>query len=472
MLPYIFGQAPAAYLVALPIFLLAASGVLSILFGNWRRQSAVACVLLAASAASAFYIAASGASYTFLYILQANAFSGLMFGVMAIGLLLIEIISYKQQGRPRELGVLLSFVALGVFLVAFAYSIISILVGIEVVILATAFMILLNGKRYVEPSLKLFLLGAIATAAMTFALALLFRFDPTLALVQAAAPATFILGLSFVMFIAAFSIEAAATPFNFWVPDVYEGSPGNITALLAGVNKKVAFIALLEIFVMVYGVYRATPSSMLPLASDIFFAIAVLTMFFGNLAALVQKNVKRLFAYSSISQAGYIFIGISAATHMGIESSIFYIVAHTFMIIGAFSIVFWLEQRNISTMDEYSGLAGRNMFAAVALSILMLSMAGIPPLIGFAGKFLLFSSALGANDPMLAFLGIINSFISIFYYAKVINQMFLRKEEKSIAMDRNIAIAVGICLIVVIFVGIYPQVLLGAASAAASALGV
>ncbi|HUC38682.1 MAG TPA: proton-conducting transporter membrane subunit, partial [Candidatus Acidoferrum sp.] len=148
------------------------------------------------------------------------------------------------------------------------------------------------------------------------------------------------------------------------------------------------------------------------------------------------------------------------------------IVAHTFMIIGAFSIVFWLEQRNISTMDEYSGLAGRNMFAAVALSILMLSMAGIPPLIGFAGKFLLFSSALGANDPMLAFLGIINSFISIFYYAKVINQMFLRKEEKSIAMDRNIAIAVGICLIVVIFVGIYPQVLLGAASAAASALGV
>jgi NADH:ubiquinone oxidoreductase subunit 2 (subunit N) len=190
-------------------------------------------------------------------------------------------------------------------------------------------------------------------------------------------------------------------------------------------------------------------------------------MFFGNILALVQTSVKRMFAYSSIAQAGYIIIGIAAATEFSLEASIFYIIAHAFMIIGAFAIVMWLESKNIRTIDEYNGLSSRSKFAAVSLTILMLSMAGIPPLIGFTGKLLLFSSALSANLALLAVIGIINSFISIYYYAKVMNVMYSRKTVSQLRIEPYIATVVLICVLFVIIFGIFPQPILAAASGAA-----
>ncbi|MCL4379545.1 MAG: NADH-quinone oxidoreductase subunit N [Candidatus Marsarchaeota archaeon] len=470
MLPYASGQEPAIYLIAVPLLLLVVSAIAQV-YSRSRKLSFVSIiVLLLISGSASLYLSGTGASFRFLSVLQANGFGSLLFGAISIAIVLIEVLSYGNTGKLQRFNMLLSFVVLGAFLVAFAYSIIAILVGVEMVILASAFMILQSGKNYVEPAVKLFVLGAVATAVFTLAMALLFPYDVNLSLVGAlAAPiGKFIIGMSLVLFIGALSIESAAFPFNFWVPDVYEGAPGNITALLAGVNKKVALIALIEITMLVFAAYSA--SGGMPLLSDTLVILSILTMFFGNLAALVQRNIKRLFAYSSISQIGYILIGIAVATHLGVESSIFYIIAHMFMIIGAFAIVFWLESRNIRTMDEYSGLYGRNAFAAIGLTILMLSMAGIPPLVGFVGKFILFSSAVYGNLAFLAFVGVINSFISIYYYAKVMNQMFLRKGERHISMDRNIAVVVAACLVFVIAVGIFPQLLLGAASAAAAAL--
>jgi NADH:ubiquinone oxidoreductase subunit 2 (subunit N) len=177
--------------------------------------------------------------------------------------------------------------------------------------------------------------------------------------------------------------------------------------------------------------------------------------------------VKRMFAYSSIAQAGYIIIGIAAATEFSLEASIFYIIAHAFMIIGAFAIVMWLESKNIRTIDEYNGLSSRSKFAAVSLTILMLSMAGIPPLIGFTGKLLLFSSALSANLALLAVIGIINSFISIYYYAKVMNVMYSRKTVSQLRIEPYVATVVLICVLFVIIFGIFPQPILAAASGAA-----
>ncbi len=464
------------YLIAGPLFLLIVSGIISMFHKSERLSFVFTSALLAVMSVAAFYLATLGTSFSFLGILQANSFSGLLFGALAFGLLLVEILSYGRTVYLQEFNMLLSFVAFGVFMVTFAYSLIAILVGLESVILSTAFMILASGKKYLEPAVKLFLLGAIATAIFTFALALLLPWDPSAALTPAVITGSrFVLGLSLVLFAGALSIEAAGFPFNFWVPDVYEGSPGNVTALLAGINKKVGLIAMMQILAVVFIGYTATLGASLP--ADLLFIIATFTMFFGNLAALVQSNVKRLFAYSSISQAGYILVGLAAAEHIatlqgntGIQAAIFYIIAHMFMIIGAFAIIFWLESKNINTLNDYSGLSGRNMFVAVSLSILMLSMAGVPPLVGFAGKFLLFSSAVSGGEALLAFIGIINSFISIYYYARVMNQMFLRKEGKAMQIDKNIAIVVCICLAFVIIVGIYPQILLGPATSAASAL--
>lgn len=452
------------------VFLLMLCGAAS-LFLKSKRFSIVAPLLfLGIASVSSLYLMGAGASGQVLAVLSANAFSELLFGVLAFGLMLIAILSYGKVEAYAEFALLMSFIAFGAFMVCFAYSIIAIIVGIEAVLLSTVFSMLLDGKRYVEPAIKLFLLGAISIALFVTALAMLMPYDASLALaaVSTSPAGKFIVGLSLVLFAAALSIEAAAFPFNLWIPDVYQGARGNITALMAGINKKVALIAVLELFLVVFVSYGAIHGT--KLVTDLFFIMAVMTMFFGNLLALAQSNVKRMFAYSSISQAGYILIGVSAATQLGIEGSIFYIVSHMFMIIGAFAIVFWLESRNINTLEEYSGLWNRNHFAAASLTILMLSMAGIPPLVGFAGKFILFSSAVYANDALLAFVGILNSFISIYYYARLINQMFSSKEEARVTIDRSIALVVCVCLAFVVIVGIYPQVLLGAASAAAAAL--
>ncbi len=455
--------------IALPI-IIAISIVfcsLTLLSEDRKIYYAIEVALFGIAAIISFIMLWQNYSGIFLSILQANPFSELIFGSLAFGTMLILLLSVNSR-QQKEMRLLMSLVLFGIFMVSFAYSILAIIIGLETVIIATVFMILSNGKKYIEPAMKLFILGAISTGLFVAALALLLPYNPSLSITATLAPGAgkFIIGLSLVLFAAALAIETGAFPFNLWIPDVYYGSPGNITALMAGINKKVAFVAVLEIFVIMFSSYGMYGNSQL--ISTIFFVLSIFTMFFGNLIALIQKSVKKMLAYSSISQAGYIFIGISAATKMGISGSIFYIIAHMLMIIGAFSIVFWLESNNIRTIEEYGGLKDRNLFAAVTLTILMLSMAGIPPLIGFAGKFILFSSAVYSNDILLAVIGIINSFISIYYYAKVINQMFQKRLSPKIQIPANIAAVVFICTILVIFIGLYPQILLGPSFLAAA----
>ena len=440
---------------------------LTLLVDDRKIYNAVEIILFGIAASSSFIMLILNYSSRFLQILQADAFSELLFGALGLGVLLIFTLSVDSK-EQKEIRLLMSLVLFGVFMVTFAYSMLLIIIGLETVIISTIFMILSNGKRYLEPAMKLFILGAISTGLFVVALSLLLPYNPTLSLGASLAQGAgrFIIGLSLVLFAAALAIETGAFPFNLWVPDVYDGAPGNITALMAGINKKIAFVAVLEIFIIMFSSYGMFGSS--TLISTLFFVLSTFTMFFGNLMALIQRNIKRMFAYSSISQAGYIFIGISTATKLGVEGSIFYIIAHMLMIIGAFSIVFWLESNNIRTLDEYGGLRNRNLFAAISLTILMLSMAGIPPLMGFAGKFILFSSAVYANDITLAVIGIVNSFISIYYYAKVINQMFQKRVYSSIHMPINIFAVVLLCVSLIIAIGVYPQILLGPAAMAAA----
>ncbi|MDE1811214.1 MAG: NADH-quinone oxidoreductase subunit N, partial [Candidatus Micrarchaeota archaeon] len=317
-----------------------------------------------------------------------------------------------------------------------------------------AFMILHSGKRHTEAAVKFFILSAIAVAVLTFALALIFPYDLQMSLTFLASnyqiSGGYIIALAMIFVVVALGFEMAAFPFNLWVPDVYEGSPPNITAMLAGINKKIAFVALIEILFVIFINYTSVFSPILMLLS-------ILTMFFGNIVALSQSNVKRLFAYSSISQAGYIMIGLAAATTLGLEASLFQIVAHALMIIGTFAVVGWLESANLRSVSDYTGLSGRNKYAAASLTVFMISMAGIPPLMGFVGKFLLFSSAIGANLVPLAVLGIINSFISIYYYAKLINQMYTRKNSTPIPTESYAMAVAVIAIVAIVAFGLYPQ---------------
>lgn len=389
-------------------------------------------------------------------------FSAFFLALFTAAVMLVNTLSYKYSKNFDVFSMLISLSYFGIVSVVSSASFITMVIGLEIISLTTAFMIILDGKQRIEAAIKLFILSAIAIATITFALAILFAYDPSLSIPISSYPMSlnisgnpYFLVLALLLFGVGISFEASLFPFNLWVPDVYSGAPTYVTALMAGINKKVAFAAIILVF-FAFAVNYSKIFSLL------FLLLSVFTMFFGNIMASVQKNVKRLFAYSSISQAGYITIGVAVATSFGIEASIFQIVAHVFMIIGAFTIVLWLEFKGINTIEDYNGLYHRNKYSAIALTILMLSMAGIPPLMGFYGKFLLFSSAVEGNMMLLAIIGILNSFISIYYYGKLMNSIYTKKEHKTLFVDRFTLLVITLCVAVVIVFGIYPTPIMNA----------
>lgn len=452
-----------------PVFLLllVAFGILAVFHKNNKFQFFVSTLVFFLIFVFSAFLFVTQQTSVVANLFAVYPFSMLFSMLFAFALLLVNVISYKYSGDYASFSLLLSFAAVGMFAVAMANSLITILIGIELMVLPTAFMIMINGKQFVEAAVKLFVLSAIAVSILAFALTLVYPYDSSLLLTSMSPnpgiSGNYLVLLALLLFIAALSFDASLFPFNLWIPDVYQGAPANITAMLAGVNKKVAFVALFEILFIVLipfiGVFTL-----------VFQILAIVTMFFGNIVALVQTNVKRLFAYSAISQAGYIAIGFAAATQYGLEASVYQIFAHTFMIIGTFAIILWLESRNIKEIGDYNGLSQRNGFLAASLSIFMLSMIGIPPLMGFVGKFLLFTSAISQGLLLLAIIAILNSFVSIYYYAKVIMAMYSKREKSAMHVDWAVASVVIVCLLAVVMIGIYPQPLITAASIAVGSL--
>lgn len=462
----IFTNIDSAYGVIAAVMLLVITSIAFQLLKMKRAAMFASTLLFATTAVFSAHLLITGAALNVLGVVAINSFSMLLMVLFSITMMLVNAISYKHSRSYTPFVMLTSFSFVGMLAVATASSLISIFIGLEIMSVSTAFMILTDGKHAIEAATKFFIMSSVSIAIFAFAMALILPYDPQLSLASLTASAitgNYLITLSIALFAAALAVEAALFPFNLWVPDVYDGAPGNVTAMLAGINKKVAFFALIEIFIVVFIAYKS-------IFSLIFFALALLTMFYGNIVAIAQKSVKRMLAYSSISQAGYILIGIAAASAFGIEASIFQIIAHAFMIIGAFSLVMWLEEKNIKTIDQYTGLNSRNRFAALSLTILMLSMAGIPPLMGFYGKLLLFSSALSSGMLALAVLGILNSLISVYYYAKVISAMYTNREHPRLATERYVAAAVVAALAVVIIFGIYPQPIISLATQASAVI--
>lgn len=442
------------YMFAILMTLLIISGILSEIHKHEKISFISITIILLAILLGSIFSIYSNFNLHALGILNISPLSSLFLLLFSSGLILIEILAYHNSEDICIFNMLLSFSAVGIFLVSTAYSLLTIFIAIELVSLPTALMMLVGGKKNLEAATKLFILGAVSISVFAFAMALIMPYNATLSLsslsMNANIGGNYLILLSMVLFIAALSVEAALFPFNLWIPDVYQGSQGHITALLSGINKKVAFVAIIYILFIVFFSYRSEFSNILGI-------IAILTMFFGNLVAMVQKNIKRMLAYSSISQAGYILIGLAAISSYGLQASIYQIFAHMFMTIGAFSIVMWMESKSIFNRNDCKGMIHRNSFVAISFTILMLSMAGIPPFMGFVGKFLLFSSAIKSNLLFLALMGIINSFISVYYYGKIINVMFQKSDKPYLYFRRSILFVVGISLLIIIAVGIYPQ---------------
>ncbi len=442
--------------------MLAALAIGNVLFSAAGRklwQLAFNVVVLGALIPVSYLLLDSNSVYFGITLI--SQFSAFFFILFAASMLLLNLLAYSRAKGYGNFALLASFGMVGMYTVVSSTSLIGIFLGLELMSIPSAFIVLLSKRDSIEAATKLFIMASIAIAFISFAIVLVYGAVNSLTLTGAQQSGVMYFALA--LFIASLGFEASVFPFNVLLPDVYQGSAGYATAMLGGLNKKVGLVALMQVLVLIFIAFH--------LAFVIVAALAVLTMFYGNLVALMQTNLKRLLAYSSISQAGYILIGIAVATDAGLGASIFQIFAHAFLFIGAMAIVSWLESRGREDINGLLGLYKENRFAAIALTVFMLSFAGLPFTTGFVGKFLIFLSAVNNNLVWLAALGVVNSVISIFYYAKAITAIYTNKYGAyHLKLDIPTLAVVTVCLAVTIIIGVYPQPVIQLATGAGSAL--
>jgi NADH-quinone oxidoreductase subunit N len=258
-----------------------------------------------------------------------------------------------------------------------------------------------------------------------------------------------------------FGFKTATVPFHMWVPDVYQGAPTAVTALIATGSKAAAFAALLRVFVGAVG----------PDWRGLLWGLALLTMTVGNVVAIAQGNLKRMLAYSSVAHAGYMLIGLVAGSPEGSAAILFYLLVYTFATMGAFGAILLLEREREEAVElsDYAGLGYRHPALALCLALFMLSLIGIPPLGGFVGKLYIFAAAIQNGYVWLAILGVLNSVVASYYYLRLIVYMYMREPEGP-RVDRipsfAAATALGIALWGTVQLGLYPAPLFDLAKSA------
>jgi NADH-quinone oxidoreductase subunit N len=353
----------------------------------------------------------------------------------------------KELSR-RHLGefyALLLGVTLGMMLLVSATDLLMLFLSLEMVSLSSYIMVgyLRNDRQSNEASLKYFLFGAVSTGSMLYGITLLYGVTGTTRmaairdLISAEGfPAgnSLILLVSTVLILAGFGFKTAAVPFHFWCPDAYEGAPTPVTAFLSVAPKAAGFGALIRFFRTSMTQSSGSPLQWEAISSinwpTLILILSVLTMTFGNIAALRQDNMKRLLAYSSIAHAGYILMGAAVSNSQGMQAMLVYLITYLFMNLGAFLIVIEVFNKTGSfSLKDYGGFFRRAPFIAITMTIFMLSLMGIPPFAGFFGKLYVFAAAVKGNLAWFAVIGALNSVISVYYYARVIKTMIIDGNE-------------------------------------------
>lgn len=362
---------------------------------------------------------------------------------------------------------LIVFATVGMNLMAASAHLLTLFLGLET--LSVSLYILAGFRRTdklsLEASFKYFLLGAFASGFLLYGIALIYGSvgSAKLSVIAEAVSGAngssiassklFIAGL--VLMVVGFGFKIALAPFHAWAPDVYEGSPTPIAAFMATGSKAAGFAALLRV-VIASGMMNNVDWQ------QVMWVIALATMTIGNIVALRQENVKRMLAYSSIAHAGYILVGVLANSELGSSAVLFYLLSYTFMNLGAFGVIAFMArgERDNITLQDLRGLAYRHPLIAVAMSIFMFSLAGIPLTAGFISKFYVFLAAVQSGYLWIVILGVINSMISLYYYLGVVVQMFMHKnDEEKPAFDPLPAVALAL------FIAVFATLQLGLAPA-------
>ena len=410
-----------------------------------------------------------------------SRFFNLIFLVSAGLSILISIEYVAREGLARgEYYALLLLATAGMMLMGAATDLLIIFLGLEILSLPLYVLTGLNRNRQEsgEAALKYFLLGAFASAFFLYGIALTYGATGTTNLSGIASFSASLISHSTSLSIAlgllliGFAFKVALVPFHMWVPDVYQGAPTSVTAFMSVGAKAAGFAALAR--VLLYAFPTLESSWRVPLA-----VLAVLTMTLGNLAAVAQTDLKRMLAYSSIAHAGYILLGVVAANAAGAAGVLFYLLAYALMNVGAFATAIVVGKRGEPGVEiaDYAGLASRRPFLAATMAIFMLSLAGVPPLAGFVGKFYLFSAAVQADLTWLAIIGVLNSVLSAFFYLRIIVVMYMAEnlaneaeEPKPLSLSLPLVVAVALAALGILALGLWPSPLLDMAQQAIGAL--
>jgi NADH-quinone oxidoreductase subunit N len=381
----------------------------------------------------------------------------------------------RENLAPAEFYALILFATVGMGVLASAQELLTAFIGLEMSSISSY--VLAGYRRDAvkssESAVKYFLLGSFATAFFLYGIALVYGASGStnLAQIASADSGSNLLRLGLTLILVGLGFKVAAAPFQVWTPDVYEGAPTPVTALFAAGPKAATFALLLRIFTTIHA------------ATDFWFwafwILAVATMFVGNLGALVQTNVKRMLAYSSIAHAGYTLVAFAAVTTMKLDPEtgaapayaavLFYLLGYSLVKVGAFTIVSEIggQGERYLTLDDFAGLGTRQPLAAAAMSLFLLSLLGLPITAGFFGKFYVFKAAINSKLIWLAVLMTVNSAIGVYYYLRVIVVMYMREHkgevpaEAATSLSPTAAMVVVVAALATLYLGLLPNHILG-----------
>lgn len=367
-------------------------------------------------------------------------------------------IDYQPIGRRGEFYLLMLASSLGMMMMASAADLIMLYLAIETTSIPLYILagFMTRDDKSTEAGFKYFLFGAMTSSVMLYGFSLIYGFTGTTniyaipqAIQSGQVPLVSILGV-LMLILVGFGFKISAVPLHFWAPDVYEGAPTPIAGFLSTASKAAGFAVLMRFLVIVF------PSITLHWGT-ILAALSVATMTLGNLLALAQRNIKRMLAYSSIAHAGYALIGVVALSTFGLSSAIFYLLVYLVTNLTAFGVVAAVGR--ITGSDEiasYAGLSRRSPWLAIIMMVAFLSLAGMPPFGGFVVKFAVFSAAVESNLIWLAFVGVINSIIGLYYYLTVLKVVYLYRsedEEKPLPIPGGYALGLGVLTIAILLLG-------------------
>jgi NADH-quinone oxidoreductase subunit N len=457
---------PGDILAVAPLLCLFGAAILCLLIDLfWRDRVEILQIISYLGMASAGYLLLSPPHEPRMGFANSIAIDGLVqfCGLVILGSTLLTILISTDY--VRRLGIklgeyyaLLLFCCGVMILVAASNDLITLFLSIEAMSIAIYILtcITRHEHRSTEGAIKYFVIGAFATSFLLYGMSLLYGASGTLYLHRLAdsIASEQLLGLGVVAILIGFAFKLGAVPFHMWVPDAYEGAPTAITGFMAVTVKAAGFAALLRLILV--GLTIKYAAVWVP----ILWCVAVLTMLVGNLMALPQANLKRMLAYSSIAHTGYALMGVVTISQDAIHSAgsaLFYILVYSFMTIGAFAFLIYTGTGEMC--ENYQGFARRRPWAAAAMALFMISLAGIPPTAGFFGKFYIFKIAIQQGYYLLTAVAILTTIISLYYYLRVITVMYMHEERIEVSMptDKSIGMALLLTSIFIAVLGLFPS---------------